>query len=77
MESVNLLMSKIQPDPKSVSFGLMQQLFNKHSTNGSVEADKLLSFIANYMLNLEKLSKKQADPSTLLKDSFERFLLQL
>jgi hypothetical protein len=55
----------------------MQQLFNKHSTNSSVEADKLLTFIANFMINLEKRFKSQADPSTLLKDAFERYFLQL
>jgi len=30
----------------------MQQLFNKYSTNQNVEADKLLTFVANYMFNL-------------------------
>lgn len=77
VDNINLLISKIQLDPKQISFGLMQQLFNKHSSNSSVEAGKLLTFIANFMINLEKGLKSQADPSTLLKDAFVRFFLQL
>jgi hypothetical protein len=51
-DGINLLISKIMLTPTEISFALMMQLFNKHSTNGNVEAEKLLAFVANFMFNL-------------------------
>jgi hypothetical protein len=77
VESINLLISKIQLTPSDLSFALMQQLFNKHSTNLNVEADKLLTFVANFMFNLQKSTTTKTDPALVLKECFDQFLTQL
>ena len=63
-------MSKTKLTESEISLSLLDQIVKKFSTNNTNDAKKLLSFVANFMYNLEKRVSDKSDPTIVLEESF-------
>lgn len=70
VELINLIMSKTKLTESEISLSLLDQIVKKFSTNNTNDAKKLLSFVANFMYNLEKRVSDKSDPTIVLEESF-------